>query len=191
VPCSLRVDHKIISTRFACDLAACKGACCTFPGGSGPPVSEEEVPILERAWEAVRDLIPGLHRQEGERLGLIVPDGEDLTIRCYDQRACLFVMYEKDVAICSIQKLHQDGKFDWPKPLSCHLFPIRVRGRRNDQLRYEEFSECAPALESGARDDIPLVDFLEGPLKRAFGAGLFSELKARSDDFHHRDGDGR
>ncbi len=191
MPYSLRVDQNIISTRFACDLAACKGACCTFPGGSGPPVAEDEIPILENAWEAVRDLVPGMHRQEGDRLGLFVQDGEDLTIRCYDHRACLFVMYEKDVAVCSIQKLHQEGQFDWPKPLSCHLFPIRVRGRRHDQLRYEQFSECAPALEAGAEADLPLVDFLETPLKRAFGDGIFTELKKRSDAFHQNGGEGR
>ncbi|MFA6232553.1 MAG: DUF3109 family protein [Bacteroidota bacterium] len=186
----MQIDPSIISTRFSCDLAACKGSCCTFPGGSGPPISEDEMPILERAWVAVRALLPAQHRQEGERLGLFVRDGEDMTIRCYNYRACLFVMYEKDIAICSIQKLHQAGQFDWPKPVSCHLFPVRVRGKRRDQIRFEEFSECAPALEAGERDDIPLVDFLEIPLKRAFGDTVFVELKALSDRKHRNGGEG-
>ncbi len=187
----MRIDQRILSTRFACDLAACKGACCTFPGGSGPPVGEDEMPILETAWQAVRELLPAIHLEEGDRLGLFVKDGEDMTIRCHDHRACLFVMYEKDVAICSIQKLHQEGTFNWPKPLSCHLFPVRIRGRRKDQIRYEEFSECDPALLAGEQDGITLVDFLETPLKRAFGDSVFIELKTLSDKRHDADAEGR
>ncbi len=185
----MRIDRSIISTRFACDLAACKGACCTFPGGSGPPVHEDEIPIIEEAWKAVRPLLPAEHRREGDLYGLIVEDGEDLTLRCYDDRACIFVTYENDVAVCSIQRLHQQGRFDWPKPLSCHLFPIRIRGQRNAQLRLEHFGECAPAFAAGERDDVPLVEFLETPLRRAFGDGIYGELKARS-DAHRQNGGG-
>lgn len=176
----MRIERSILSTRFACDLSACRGACCTFPGGSGPPVREEELPVIEKAWKAVRDLIPARHREEGDRKGLFVEDDEELTIRCVDDRACVFVMYEGDVAVCSIQKLHGEGRFSWPKPLSCHLFPIRVRGRYRDHLQYDRFSECAPALEAGERDDIRMVDFLEEPLTRAFGREFFLELSARS-----------
>lgn len=182
MPSSLRIERSIITTRFACDLAACKGACCTFPGGSGPPVTEDELPLIRKAWDAVRDLIPSIHREEGERHGLIVDDGEELTIRCHDDRACVFVMYEGEVAICSIQKLHNEGRFHWPKPLSCHLFPIRVRGRKRDQLHFERFSECAPAIEAGQRENISLVEFLEVPIKRAFGDDTYAEMKQRSDD---------
>lgn len=114
-----------------------------------------------------------------------------MTIRCYDHRACIFVMFDNGVAICSIQKLHQSGAFDWPKPVSCHLFPIRVRGKRRDQIKYEEFSECAPALAAGERDDTALVDFLEIPIKRAFGDSVFVELKARSDAHRLGEGEGR
>lgn len=180
MPCSLRIDRDILTTRFACDLAACKGACCTFPGGSGPPVTEEELPLIREAWAAVRDLIPDGHREEGDRLGLIVRDEDELTIRCIDDRACLFVMYEGDVAVCSIQKLHSEGRFRWPKPLSCHLFPIRVRGKKRDRLHFERFSECAPALQAGERDGVPLVDFLGEALARAYGPDFAAALSQRA-----------
>ncbi|MBR9978753.1 MAG: DUF3109 family protein [Bacteroidetes bacterium] len=182
MPCPLRIDETIISTRFACDLSACKGACCTFPGGSGAPVSLEEIPILKEAWKAVHDMLPAEHRREGETLGLFVRDGEDMTLRCYDDRACVFVMYEGPVALCSIQKLHQEAGFSWPKPLSCHLFPIRIRRRGSAaQLRLQHFRECEPGYAAGEELDVNLVDFLEVPLKRAFGGGVFTELKERSD----------
>lgn len=182
----MRIDRSILTTRFSCDLAACKGACCTFPGGSGPPVTEEEIPLIQEAWTAVRDLLPEAHREEGDRLGLIVEDDGELTIRCHDERACVFVMYDKDVAVCSIQKLHMEGRFRWPKPLSCHLFPIRVRGKRRDQLHYERFQECAPALQAGEREDVPMVDFLGGAIARAFGKDFASALSARA---HEEGGD--
>lgn len=179
---SLRIERSILTAHFACDLAACKGACCTFPGGSGPPVTEDEIPLIEKAWEAVRDMLPPVHRREGDEFGLIVDDGEELTIRCHDERACVFVMYDGDVAVCSIQKLHQLGKFSWPKPLSCHLFPIRVRGRRRDQLHFEHFSECAPAITAGEREQTGLVDFLASALVRAFGVDFTRALQERSRD---------
>jgi hypothetical protein len=143
-------------------------------------VTEDELPVIRKAWEAVRDIIPDIHREEGDGKGLFVEDEDELTIRCYDNRACIFVMYEGDVAVCSIQKLHQEGRFHWPKPLSCHLFPIRVRGKKREQLHYERFSECTPALEAGRRDDIGLVEFLEVPLRRAFGDAFYVGLHERS-----------
>jgi len=136
--------------------------------------------MLESAWEAVRDLIPKAHLEEGKRNGIIVHDGEELTIRCLDEQACIFVMYEGDVAKCSIQHLHMQGLFSWPKPQSCHLFPLRIRGRRRDQLRFESFSECAPAHVAGEEQNMPLVRFLEGALTRVFGSSFYDELDRRS-----------
>jgi hypothetical protein len=177
----MRIDETIISTRFSCDLAACKGACCTFPGGSGPPVGEEEMPILREAWAAVRALLPAAHRREGELHGIFVQDGEDMTLRCYDDRACVFVMYDGPVALCSIQKLFQEQRFSWPKPLSCHLFPIRIRQHgKNANLRLQHFAECEPGYAAGEREGISLVEFLENPLRRAFGDGFYSALRERS-----------
>lgn len=138
------------------------------------------MPLIKEAWSAVRDLIPDSHREEGERLGLIVHDGDELTIRCIDDRACLFVMYDGDVAVCSIQKLFHEKRFRWPKPLSCHLFPIRIRGRKRDQLHFERFSECAPALEAGEREGTLLVDFLDEALSRAYGREFAAALSVRA-----------
>lgn len=143
-------------------------------------MTEEEIPLIREAWGQVQEMIPESHREAGSRLGLIVQDDEDLTIRCIDDRACLFVTYEGDVAVCSIQKLHQSGRFRWPKPLSCHLFPIRVRGKKRDQLHFEHFSECAPAREAGECEETLLVDFLQDALTRAYGREFASALSARA-----------
>jgi len=184
----LHVDKKILTTTFACDLEACKAACCTFPGGSGPPVLDNEIALIDKAWALVKSRVPLPHRQLVESDGLFVVDEGELTIRCYDERACVFVLYENGIARCSIQKAHDHGEFSWPKPISCHLFPIRVRGKQRDQLRFERFSECDPALDLGKQLDLPLVDFLRDALQRAFGDEAFKALKDRSDAL--RDGGG-
>lgn len=172
----MRIDSKIISTRFACDLASCKGACCTFPGGSGAPVLPEEQETLLQAWEAVSSRVPEAHRDEVRRLGLFVHDGQEMTLRCHDDRACVFVFYDGDVAKCAIQQAHFEGEFHWPKPESCHLFPVRVRGKKRDQLRFETFSECAPAFAAGEAQDVSLVEFLKEPLRRVFGDAFYVGL---------------
>jgi hypothetical protein len=144
-------------------------------------VLEEEMPILEKAWDLLRPRVPQAHRELVDREGLFVQDDGDMTIRCYDERACVFVVYEDGIARCSIQKAAEAGEFSWPKPVSCHLFPIRVRGKQRDQLRFERFSECDPAFDLGKDLDLPLVDFLREAIVRAFGQSTFDALKERSD----------
>ncbi|MCB2204305.1 DUF3109 family protein [bacterium] len=180
----MRIDRKIISTRFACDLAACKGACCTFPGGSGAPVLPDEQDVLREAWETVKKDVPRAHRQEVEAHGLFDHDGEDITLRCVDDRACVFVRYDGTVAKCAIQQAYFEKAFHWPKPLSCHLFPIRVRGKKRDQLRFETFSECAPAFEHGEEQGVSLIEFLKEPLERGFGAPFYEGLRRHAEEVH-------
>ncbi len=143
--------------------------------------------MLETAWKAVRGLIPESHRQEGDGNGIIVHDGEELTIRCLDERACVFVMYDGEIAKCSIQHLYMQDRFSWPKPQSCHLFPLRIRGKRRDQLRFERFSECAPALIAGEQQRIPLVRFLGEAITRVFGSSFYDELDRRSQELLSRE----
>lgn len=139
------------------------------------------MPILEEAWTLLRSRVPQSHRRLVETEGLFVEDDGEMTIRCYDERACVFVVYEDGIARCSIQRAAEAGEISWPKPISCHLFPIRVRGKQRDQLRYERFTECDPAVELGEHLDVFLVDFLREALVRAFGQSTFDAIKVRSD----------
>jgi len=177
-----------LTTSFACDLHACKGACCTFPGGSGAPVLPEEQETLLNAWQAVSHRVPVAHRDEVRRHGLFVHDGEELTLRCHDDRACVFVFYDEDVAKCAIQQAHVEKAFHWPKPLSCHLFPVRVRGKKRDRLRFETFSECAPAFSAGEEQGVSLVEFLREPLQRAFGDPFYVGLLRHRAEMTDTDG---
>ena len=174
------IDPRIFSTKFACDLAACKGACCTFPGGYGAPITAEEVELLHQALAVVRNDLPRGHLDVIDRDGIIEHHNSALHIRCVNQRACVFVQYESGIAVCSIQRAYQRGAFSWVKPASCHLFPIRYSRNTKEGylLRFEEFSECRPALENGRDQGMPLTDFLDAAISRVFG-GEFAESLRR------------
>ena len=170
------IDSRIFSTKFACDLPSCKGACCTFPGGLGAPVLPEETEQLQLAFAELKDRLPAEHVAVVLAYGLFEHHQNTIHLRCFDRRACVFVSYDGPIAKCAIQQAYYEGAFSWIKPVSCHLFPVRVDGKQRDRLRFEEFSECAPALVEGQRTDVHLLDFLEPALTRAFGADFYSSL---------------
>lgn len=180
----IAVDGSVLGTRFACDLKACKGACCTFPGGRGAPLSDDEVGEIERAYPLVRELLPEEHRRTIEQHGLVDGGPGNYATQCMDGNACVFVYYEEGIAYCAFERVHRDGRNAWPKPLSCHLFPIRIR-KDGKEIHYEYFSECEPALERGRTENIPLHQFVAGPLERAFGARWNRTLNERILDLNH------
>ncbi len=173
---SIHIDPEVLTMRFACDLCACHGVCCTAPGGSGPPITEDEVPLLHEVWPVVKHLVPAEHVAIVERDGIVDGAGRGLHVNCLNQRACVFVCYEGGIALCAIEKAFRQGLVSWPKPLSCHLFPIRLRRKAVIHCEIEEFDECCHARERGEAENIRLVDFLREPLIRAFGEARVSAL---------------
>ncbi len=171
----ITVDDSIAGTKFACDLQLCKGACCTFPGGRGAPLTDNEAVILERIYPTVRPYLPAEHTAVIERTGIIEGDPGNYATPCVNGRACVFVYFDNDIAKCAIEKAFHDGKTEFQKPISCHLFPVRTR-RNGTEIHYEYFSECDPSLERGRREDIPLHRFAAGPLARAFGTAWTDTL---------------
>ena len=99
-------------------------------------------------------------------------------IKSVDNRDCVFVYRDsQDVALCAIEKAFYAGEVDFIKPLSCHLFPIRISDFGGPVLRYEEYDECKPALENGENKNITIMNFCETSLKRSFGEEWFDKLK--------------
>ena len=163
------VDERIAHQRFACDLIQCKGACCTLPGGRGAPLDDAEIKELETAFPIVQKYLPERNLQQIARTGLYEGYPGNYATSCVDNRDCVFVYYEEGIARCSIEKAHINGELQWRKPLSCHLFPIRISNNPLPELRYEKISECTPAIAKGNANDIPLYEFLKEPLIRKFG----------------------
>jgi hypothetical protein len=171
------VDDALATTRFACDLGACKGACCTMPGGRGAPLDDEEVEPLTNAIPAALPYLSERNRRVIRTIGALEGAPGDMATRCIDNRDCVFVYYEGEVAKCAIERAHFDGKTEFRKPISCHLFPIRSNELFGGEvLHYERITECKPALKRGERKDVPLYVFLKEAIVRAYGQEFYSEL---------------
>ena len=180
----ISIDGQISQVHFACDLAACRGACCTIPGGTGAPLLADEREQIKLAYEAIERFLPEAHRAVIEREGLVAGSLEAPVTPCYDDRACVYVMYESGIAKCAFEKAYLRGDISWRKPLSCHLFPLRADGGYDRRLRYEFIQECHPALRRGRSENIPLWQFLKDPLTRAYGSEWYDRLITACEQDH-------
>ena len=178
----IQVEDKIISLdifekHFVCDLNACKGACCV-EGDSGAPLLKEEEKILDEIYQKIRPYM----RKEGifeiENQGVAVYDSDgDLTTPLVNNHECAFATFENGITKCTIEKAYNDGVVDFKKPISCHLFPIRIKEYRDfDAVNYEEIKICKPACECGSKLEVPVYVFLKEPLIRKYGEDWYKEL---------------
>ncbi len=174
------VEQQVTATMFACDLAKCKGACCTMKGGSGAPVSRDEIEAIEGMLQVVMPALPATSRAAIEANGFWELSDGELSLRCVDDRDCVFVMYEGDVAVCALEKSWQRGEATFRKPLSCHLFPIRRRRDGFDRLYVEYLPACDPGYRRGRAEGIPLARFERDALVRAYGSEWYDEVIDRT-----------
>ncbi len=178
------IEDKLISTeiftkKFVCDLNACKGACCV-EGDNGAPLTFEEVDILEDIYEDVKPFMrpEGIAAVEKDGVFYMDPFNSPATTLVNDAE-CAFVYFdEKGITKCSIEQAYLAGKVDWKKPVSCHLYPIRVSKVGDGlALNYEEWHICKPACSCGESLNVPVYRFLKEPLIRAFGDEFYAELE--------------
>ena len=177
------ISDALLDAPFACNLGACLGACCV-QGESGAPLEPEERAALEALVPRVRKYL------RAEALKVIETDGvwEETepgayATTCVDDAECVFVTYEGPVAKCAIHKAYLAGRVDFPKPLSCHLFPVIVEPMGDYQaLNYEQVSLCDSARKHGRRHQVHLVDMLREPLTRKFGAAWYEAFREACDE---------
>ena len=172
------IEESVAHARFACDLQQCKGACCTMPGGRGAPLQDEEVAELEQAYPYAKQYLSEKSIQAIEQHGMYEGTDGGYATSCVDDRDCVFVFYEENIARCSLEKAFRDGKTNWQKPLSCHLFPIRISAGESARVRYETIAECIPGRTLGQHNDIPLYEYLKEPLVRKFGQSWYENFHA-------------
>jgi hypothetical protein len=171
------VRSEIAETPFICNLSKCKGACCTLESEYGAPLLYEEINKIDEILDTVKPYLSFEHVNEIERNGFYDLKHDELMIRSLNNKACVFVFYENGIAKCGIEKAFLDGKTEFKKPISCHLFPIRVSNFNGDILRFENFEECSPALEEGKLKNVTVAEFCEEPLKRLYGKEWYSKFK--------------
>ena len=174
---NVAVNSEIMDNCFTCDLAKCKGACCTMESEFGAPVSEEEIETINKILPEIKEYLPPKSVKEIEKNGFWMNKQDELMIRSIDNRDCVFVVYDGDIAMCGIEKAYRNGKINFIKPVSCHLFPIRVSNFGGPVLRYEKYSDCHPAIEKGNKTKIKIFDFCREALERSFGKEWFSKIK--------------
>lgn len=172
----VQVNTEIAETPFVCDLIKCKGACCTLESSYGAPLKKEEIGKIDGILNEVLSYLPEINREEINENGYYEEKGVELYIRSVDNKECVFVHFQHGIAKCSIEKAFNEGKTNFKKPISCHLFPIRNSNFGGDVLRYEKIEECEPALEKGASENVTIAEFCEEPLQRNYGKKWYSEF---------------
>jgi hypothetical protein len=178
----LRIDDTIFSfdileKKFRCNLPVCLGNCCRY-GDSGAPLSTSEAHILEDIWELVKPYL----RPEGvaaiEEKGRSITDFENEKVTpLIGNEECAYTVLKNNILMCGIELAWSDGKISFRKPVSCHLFPVRIKYFSDFRaVNYEELAICSPARVTGEAEGIYVYEFLKEPLIRALGEGLYKDL---------------
>ncbi len=181
----LQIGNTLISTdvlekKFVCDLEKCRGACCVA-GDSGAPLDEDELQILEKIYPKVAPYLTEDGRKSIEKYGkyVIDSDGDYVTPLVNGELECAYTIFEGGIAKCGIEKAHADGKIKFKKPISCHLYPIRINKLKNgvEALNYHKWDLCKAACTLGKKLDVRVYQFLKAPLIRKYGEKWFEELE--------------
>jgi len=170
------VRDEIVEIPFSCDLKKCKGACCTLESEIGAPVNKDEIEEIEKILPVIKKYLTQTNIDEIEENGFYEIKDREMMIASVNNHDCVFSFYDNTIAKCAIERAYFDGKVEFRKPISCHLFPIRVTDFSGDVLRYEKFSECAPALEKGKEQNITIVEFCKDSLIRLYGEDWYNKL---------------
>lgn len=175
------VSDELVEEQFVCNLAACKGACC-WEGDFGAPLEPAELATLDRIYADVAPYMSPAGREVVEREGRYVtyPDTDSPGTPLVAGGPCAYMTLNRNgVAQCAIERAYLDGKTDYRKPISCHLYPIRVK--RNPEanyeaLNYDRWDICAAACTKGEREKVAVYEFAKEALVRAYGAEFYEAL---------------
>ena len=173
------LSEDIATAKFACNLSRCKGACCVV-GDAGAPVNKEEIPVLRKAFEKLKNKLNPEAREVVDKKGVVqVNSKKGYEISCISSGECIFVEKDEDgVATCAIQSAFYNGEFSWEKPISCHLYPVRLKHIAGfDYANFEYIPElCSAGCRRGENDGIYLADFLEDSLTRRYGGEWYQDF---------------
>lgn len=180
----IKVDNVLISDdvrdkHFVCHLEKCKGACCV-EGELGAPLEEEELPILKEIYPHIKSYLSpkGIKAIEKEGYYILDEDG-DYSTTTIGGKECAYSIYDKQGLLkCGIEQAFKDDKIKFQKPVSCHLYPIRVSSADDVTiLNYHQWDICKAACTFGKKLGIPIYQFLKEPLIRKFGKAWYKKLE--------------
>lgn len=187
----IQIDDKLISEdlfseEFVCNLSKCKGACCV-EGDVGAPLDKDETLILERIFDQVKPYLrpEGVKAIEEQGTWVLDPSDNDYVTPMVEGKECAYVIFdEKGITKCGIEKAYEDGAVDWQKPISCHLYPIRIDEYRTfTALNYHKWEICSDACTLGRELKVPIYKFVKTPLIRKYGEEWYQTLCDAADEW--------
>ncbi|MGB3184063.1 MAG: DUF3109 family protein [Cyclobacteriaceae bacterium] len=177
------VEHTVISDDirdqlFVCNLSKCKGACCV-EGDLGAPLEDDELSVIKEIAGEVRPYLSEAGQRELDKQGAYVLDSDgDYSTPTIGGKECIYAIYDENKILkCGIEQAYLDGKINWKKPVSCHLYPIRItRYDEFEALNYDRWHICAPACDLGKELGVPVYKFLKDALIRKYGEKWYDSL---------------
>jgi len=180
---NILISDEIVSEQFVCDLNKCKGGCCV-DGDAGAPLNKDELAKINDVYNAVLPYLTEESKKELERQGKYVYDKEfGWVTPTIEGKVCVYgIVDKKGIVKCGIEQAYNDGKVQWKKPISCHLFPIRIKQSRNKQTDYVNYEPredlCSAACSLGEKLKVPVYVFLKDALTRKYGTEFYETLEA-------------
>ena len=178
------VSESVVQEVFACDLSQCKGACCVA-GEAGAPLEKKEAQYLATAWPAIKPFLPqaGQSAVEAQGPAIVGFDG-DLETPLVAGKECAYTVFGSDgSAQCGIEKAYKAGAIAENKPISCHLYPVRVKKYREmTAVNYHQWSICNAACTLGKQNKIRVHEFVKDALIRKFGEAWYAELVTAAEE---------
>lgn len=171
------VSEDLLEKKFVCDLSACKGACCV-KGDFGAPLETDELPVLDEIYDKVKPFLSDKGIQAIEKQGKYLEHEKDEWVApLIGGKECAYVLFENGIARCGIEKAYNAGAVNFRKPVSCHLYPVRVTHNKDyDAVNYNEWSICNPACTLGESLKVLVYKFLETSLVRKYGREWYDQL---------------
>lgn len=182
------ISDDVVKSHFVCKLDACKGACC-WEGDYGAPLEVNELPILERIYPQIRPFLSpeGISVIENEGTAVYNDNHETYATPLVNNGPCAYMtLDEKGTAKCGIEQAWKAGATDFQKPISCHLYPIRVSVSDIpgfEALNYDRWDICNAACSNGAQLQVPIYQFVKDALVRKYGQEFYDELEAAAQGY--------
>jgi hypothetical protein len=184
---NILVSDEVITNQFVCDLDKCKGGCCE-DGDAGAPLTDEETDKLNEIYETVKPYLSAEGIREIEKTGRYLYDKSfGWVTPTIEGKLCAYGTKDKNGIIkCGIEQAYLDGKTDWKKPISCHLYPIKTKKtRENEVVNYEPREKlCNPGCSLGKKLKVPVYVFLKESLIRKYGKNFYETLEQIAHEYY-------
>ena len=174
------ISDDVVDKQFMCNLEACKGACC-WEGDYGAPLEEAELAILEEIYPKVKPFLTekGIAAIEQQGVYTYYKKEEEHGTPLVDNAACAYLNYENGIAKCGIEKAYEAGIIDFKKPISCHLYPVRITQHEDfEAVNYDKWDICSAACDLGKKQEMPVYEFVKVALIRKYGEDFYEALDA-------------